>query len=65
MSTKWVVVLDTEAWAIGPFGKLSEATAYRDTDMERDSMRVMEIVRPARGWNAFQKNQRRRLHHAV
>jgi hypothetical protein len=47
---RYVVSLDPEDYAVGPFASLEEATAYRDTDMERDNMRVLEVVPAAVGW---------------
>ena len=50
VSLKYVVLLDPEDYAVGPFATLEEATAYRDTDLEKDNMRVLEVVPPAVGW---------------
>jgi hypothetical protein len=47
---KYVVTLETENIAIGPFKSLQEAQAYRDTDLERDKMKVLEIVDPLPNW---------------
>lgn len=48
---KYVVsVADEQNIAIGPFGSEAEARAYRDTDKERDKMRVLSIVAPEQGW---------------
>jgi hypothetical protein len=47
---KYIVTVDNDDVAIGPFKSLEEATAYRDTDMDREHMRVCEVLEPVAGW---------------
>ena len=44
----WVVVLDSEPCVIGPFDTFEQANRYKQSNPERDNMRTMQIVRPAR-----------------
>jgi hypothetical protein len=47
---KWIVTLDSEPCAIGPFKSYEDARTYIDSDPEADNMRTMQLFTPARGW---------------
>lgn len=47
---QWIVVIDSEPCAVGPFITRQEAEAYRDSDPERASVRVLEFWPPAQNW---------------
>ncbi len=50
LTERWVIVLDSEPIAIGPFDSFTDADLYKRTDHERANMRTMQIVRPCRDW---------------
>lgn len=50
MPEKWVVVLDVEPCAIGPFNSYEDAASYKHTDWQDADMRTMELRAPMRNW---------------
>jgi len=51
--TEFVILLESEAYCIGPFDELKDAKLYKDSDGDRDEMRVMQIVAPAECWREY------------
>ena len=47
---KYVVILDSGHYVIGPFASFNDAQDYKNSDPECDVMRVWEIVPPEPDW---------------